>query len=347
MPLPNHVAIIAAAGSGKTQRIVTDALDAVADGKRVLVTTYTVENRNQIERRICELAGVVPPQLEIMTWFSFIINELCRPYQLGFIGDIGVVRSLDFHGKPNRFMKKTSTAYYLNGSGDVYKDRASALALACNDASGGLVLRRLEAIYSMIFIDEMQDLSGHDFDLLDALLTSNVRLYLVGDPRQSLYFTDQSNKNAKYKGPRFVSWLDERATLCDVETLTTSYRCSQPILDWADNLFPEYPRTTSLQADADPSHGVSLLKREDVAAYIADHGTEVTILRRQKNTDTMGLPAINIGVAKGSTYSHVVLFGSGPMMKYALGQLALADFKERSRLYVAVTRARYTVAIVV
>lgn len=50
MPSPDHVAVIAAAGSGKTQRIVSAALDAVAAGRRVLVTTYTVENRNQIER---------------------------------------------------------------------------------------------------------------------------------------------------------------------------------------------------------------------------------------------------------------------------------------------------------
>lgn len=209
------------------------------------------------------------------------------------------------------------------------------------------MVQRLEAIYSMILIDEMQDLSGHDFDLLDTLLQSNISLYLVGDPRQSLYFTDHSSKNAKYKGPRFVSWLDERAKLCALETLTTSHRCSQPILDWADALFPEYPKTTSLRQDAHSSHGVFIISRSQVLAYIAERGDEVTILRRQKNTDTMGLPAINIGVSKGSTYPHVLLFGSGPMTKYVQGDLALEDFKERSRLYVAVTRARYTVAIVV
>lgn len=346
MTSPRHSATIASAGSGKTQRIIDRALAAAAKGDRVLITTYTIENRNQIERRISAAVGAIPLNIDILTWYRFVINELCRPYQLSLLGEIGVVGSLNFDGEPFKYAKKTERSFYLDRNNDVYRNRASALALACNDASQGAVINRLAEIYSIIFIDEMQDLAGHDFDLLDVLLKSGIDLHLVGDPRQALYFTDDSIKNKKYKGPEFVSWLKERSDLCELEWLTASHRCCQAILDWADQLFPEYEPSTSLHTEARDADGVFTLPKSKVLAYVAER-PDVTILRQQKNTDTLGLPAINVGVSKGCTYSHVVLFGSGPMRAYAEGKLALEDLKQRSRLYVAVTRARYSVAIVV
>ncbi len=347
MTSPRHTAVIGAAGSGKTQQIIDRALAAAAQGRRVLITTYTIENRAQLERRIAAAAGTVPAEIDILTWYRFVINELCHPYQLAFLGKVGVVGSLNFGGEPFRYAKKTERQYYLDAHGDVYKDRASALALQCNEASAGQVVARLSSIYSGIFIDEMQDLAGHDFDLLDALLQSSVNLYLVGDPRQALYFTDDSLKNKKYKGPQFVSWLEERSSFCWLEWLTESHRCSQPILDWADQLFPEYEQSVSTHEVTHPGDGVFTLARDKVHSYLAEFGHEVTILRQQKNTDTMGLPAINIGVSKGSTYARVLLFGSGPMVKFVLGEIPLDQLKQRNRLYVAVTRARRSVAIVV
>lgn len=47
------------------------------------------------------------------------------------------------------------------------------------------------------------------------------------------------------------------------------------------------------------------------------------MLHYQKNTDTLGLSATNIGIAKGSTYSHVILFGSKPVQRYAWGDMPL------------------------
>jgi DNA helicase-2/ATP-dependent DNA helicase PcrA len=313
--------------------------------RRVLITTYTIENRNQIERRIGAAAGAVPANIDILTWYRFVINELCHPYQLSFMGAIGVLGALNFGGTPSRYAKKTEPRFYIDASGDIYRNRLSALALVCNAKSGGKVLDRLASIYSEIFIDEMQDLAGHDFDLLDTMLGSPIDLHLVGDPRQALYFTDDSMKNKKYKGPQFVAWLEERADVCELEWMTHSHRCCQAILDWADQLFPEYEPSSSLRPESHDGDGVRVLPRTEVLEYVASH-EDVTVLRQQKNTDTMGLSAVNIGVSKGSTYSHVVLFGSGPMTKYAKGELAVEELKQRSRLYVAVTRARFGVAIV-
>lgn len=349
MTSPRHTATIGAAGSGKTQRLIDRALAAAADGKRVLITTYTIENRNQIERRVATACGAVSRNLDIITWYRFLINELCHPYQAAFLGQIGVVGSLYFENAPwEKFAEKTQPSYYLTKQGDVYKDRASALALVCNEYSGGKVMERLASIYSEIYIDEMQDLAGHDFDLLDLLMASPPTVHLVGDPRQALYFTDDSNKNKKYKGGSFVAWLKKRAAIVQIEWLNESHRCCQPILDWADALFEGYEPTTSLHAESQDGDGVHLLTRLQLAGYLEAHGAEITVLRRDKRNDTMGLSAINIGVSKGATYERVVLFGSKPMIRVASGKLSPDKLSpiERNRLYVAVTRARRSVVIV-
>lgn len=210
MTSPRRSATIACAGSGKTHRLVEGALAAAESGERVLITTFTIENRNEIARRVSAEVGAIPPNVDIDTWYRFVINELIRPYQLSLLGEIGIVGSLNFDGKPFKYAKKTERRFFLDSHGDVYRDRVAALAVECNRASEGAVLDRLASIYAGIYIDEMQDLAGHDFDLLDLLLTTPVDLYLVGDPRQALYFTDDSLKNKKYKGPGFVKWLEER-----------------------------------------------------------------------------------------------------------------------------------------
>ena len=65
----HKVAILAAAGSRKTEHIVDAAL-AVSHG-RVLITTYTTENQQHIVRRIEQRVGVVPPHITVMGWFAF------------------------------------------------------------------------------------------------------------------------------------------------------------------------------------------------------------------------------------------------------------------------------------
>ena len=76
----NNLAILAAAGSRKTEYIVDSAL-AITDG-RVLITTYTNENQNQIIRRIEQKAGACPPHIQVMGWFSFLIAQCAKPYRL-------------------------------------------------------------------------------------------------------------------------------------------------------------------------------------------------------------------------------------------------------------------------
>lgn len=70
------------------------------------------------------------------------------------------------------------------------------------------------------------------------------------------------------------------------------------------------------------------------------------ILRWNKRSKTLGYKAINIGVAKGRAYERVLIFPTNPMKNY-LKTKDLSKGGDITKFYVAVTRAKFSVAFVV
>ena len=54
----------------------------------------------------------------------------------------------------------------------------------------------------------------------------------------------------------------------------------------------------------------------------------------------------NIGVSKGATYNHVIILCTDPFKKFVKDGTIPTSEKTKSELYVAITRARYSVAFV-
>ena len=77
--MSTHKVIIAAAGSGKTTHIIREALEN-PDAK-ILITTYTIENTEEIKSKFRELNGYVPSNITILPWYSFVLQHLISPYQ--------------------------------------------------------------------------------------------------------------------------------------------------------------------------------------------------------------------------------------------------------------------------
>jgi DNA helicase-2/ATP-dependent DNA helicase PcrA len=73
--------IIAAAGSGKTTYLVKEALK-IKD-KNILITTYTDANEEEIKKTFIFENGVIPNNVTIQTWYSFMIQHGVKPYQGG------------------------------------------------------------------------------------------------------------------------------------------------------------------------------------------------------------------------------------------------------------------------
>lgn len=92
----NNLAILAAAGSHKTQHIVDCVLADTS--QRILVTTYTTENMQQLVNRISAGTGVLPKHVTVLTWFTFLLNQCARPYQSAVLGEVGYLRGLNFVG---------------------------------------------------------------------------------------------------------------------------------------------------------------------------------------------------------------------------------------------------------
>ncbi|MBI4129087.1 ATP-dependent helicase, partial [Candidatus Peregrinibacteria bacterium] len=96
------------------------------------------------------------------------------------------------------------------------------------------LLQSLQERYQYILVDEFQDTNGAQCRLINLLTTYQTldhepNLFVVGDDDQAIY---------RFQGANLLNLLQfrERFPRAPVIVLTTSYRCSQPILDAAGSL---------------------------------------------------------------------------------------------------------------
>jgi DNA helicase-2/ATP-dependent DNA helicase PcrA len=355
MPSNKNQIIVASAGSRKTTSIVEQALSL--PGQLILVTTYTNENLAHLRSEFVKRAGVVPTNVLLMTWFSFLLQETVRPYQ-NFLVDPGRVRTVHFEQKEAprpgdrhrpiiRYYPKTDPRhYYLTSSLDIYSDRVAEFAVHCDDTSGGMVVARLTKMLDHIFIDEMQDLTCYDLELLEKLFRSRIAVTAVGDPRQATLMTSRGAKNKKYRRGGITEWIDgkEKTGLVQVEHRIECWRSNQTICSFADRLYPDLPKSISRNTELTEHDGVFAITTEDAQGYFKKY--EPLVLRFWKKTNTLGLPACNIKTMKGSTADRVLVFPTTGMRKFLL-TFDPSQAGDVATLYVAITRARYSVAFVV
>ena len=344
MPSANRI-ILASAGSGKTTTIVSEAV--LARGVRSALVTYTNNSEAELRIKANEICGCVPPHLRTATWFGFLLQHLVRPYQRAAYA--GRVRGLAFvNGMSARWTKEADTQrHYFGRPGDIYVDKVSKFACKLIRETGGKPVERLAQIVDRIYVDEAQDLAGYDLDLIEHLLDSDIEVVLVGDHRQATFKTNQSGKNRRFGKQRiidkFAAWkVGGRAR---IEIHNHSYRCVQEICDAGDRLFPDVPGTTSRNHVRTSHDGMFLVRQRDVGAYVQRFSPQTLRYSRRKKS-VPGIP-YNFGEAKGMTFERVLIFPHKPLETYCLtGKLEDAG-KELPKIYVAMTRARQSVGIVV
>ena len=341
----NNKVLISAAGSGKTTYLVDHALKQ--EQKKILILTYTIDNLKQIKKKIIKKSGVIPSNITVKSWFSFLLTGCARPYQ-NFLYDKKRIKSIHFAmGKSTRYIKRSNIEkYYFKAGEYIYTDKISDFICRCNEESGNLVIDRLESMYDYIYIDEVQDLAGYDFDLLDLFFSSNLNLVLVGDNRQATYFTNNSPKYKKFKGKNildlFKDW--EEKDKCTIEYRTECYRCNQTICDLADSLYPKMENTMSENHKITGHDGLFFIKKKDMDKYINEYSPQ--LLRYDRRTKLPGTNVINFGESKGLTFDRVLIVPNGKIKEF----LKTGDYKHveksKAKLYVAITRAKYSVTFV-
>jgi DNA helicase-2/ATP-dependent DNA helicase PcrA len=336
--------IISAAGGGKTTRIVNSALACSAE--RSVLLTYTDNNIGELKRRFYELNSAIPGHVEVWSWYTFLLREMARPYQKTlFTGRIAGIFWIE--GRSETFADATQIdRYYFHDSQRIYSDKLARFVCECDKASGGAVIKRLEQRFDRLYIDEIQDMAGWDIELIELLLKSEIKVTLVGDHRQATFRTNNAAKNSGYGGVKIIHKFREwdRAKLCGLTYEVETHRCNQQIADVADGLFPQEPKTKSMNKKITGHDGVFVVPSADVAAYVEKYHPHV--LRLDVKTDCHGYAAMNFGESKGLTFERVLIFPHKLGRKWlSTGKLTHVE-KSAEKMYVGISRARYSVAFV-
>ena len=347
MPLANRI-IVASAGSGKTTRIVRDA--AKTEGERSALITYTINNTSELRGKAHELFGMVPTNMTVATWYSFLLHHFVRPYQTFLyeprIGDVAMTDGRSAKFAPTRDIKR----HYFLREGCIYLDKISKFACTVIEASDGAPLRRIEQIFDHIFVDEIQDLAAWDLDLMEHMLRSEIAITMVGDIRQATYRTNPQAKHPRYAGPKiigkFKEWCKETDT--EMELQAFSHRCVQDICTFADAFYPDLPQAESCNKCITGHDGVFAVRASHVEVYMEHFNPQP--LRLQKTSAVLPGCPINYGAAKGMAFDRVLIFPHRKLLDVLktndVTKLGLSD-ETRAKVYVGITRARQSVGFVV
>ncbi len=336
--------ILASAGSGKTTTIVGEA--GGSDEVRSYLVTYTNNGRAELSDKAYAMFGSIPPQVRISTWYSFILEHFVRPYQAHL--HTTRVATINFkRGQSTRFIRRGQPAYSFSSPERLRLDKVTDFVCLLIEQTKGLPIERFLGICDHLYIDEAQDLSGYDLELIEYLLKAGLRITLIGDCRQATYTTNDSLKNKAFTGAKIVKKFEvwEKAGYLEILHQAHSYRCIQAICDFADAFHPEFVNTESRNKNETGHDGLFAIRESAVETYRKIYNPQT--LRYSKATTNVAGAPLNFGAVKGMTFERTLIYPHGPLKKYlSSGDLRHAG-KEMAKLYVAVTRARQSVAFVV
>lgn len=352
----NNKLTIAAAGSGKTTYLVEEALKQ-KEGK-ILITTYTQANEAEIRKKIIEKNKCIPQNVVVQTWFSFLLKHGVRPFQgvlfenkingLILMNGQSGIRYYKTGGNPVYYREdREFEQHYFSKGLKIYSDKLSKFVFRCNEKTNGSVIDRISRIYSHIFIDEVQDLAGYDLELLKLFFDCPSSIQLVGDPRQGTYSTNSAPKNKQFRQANIVNFFTDRIDnlIKDESSLLVNYRCNEQICDLSNKLFPNFQATTSGNKEETEHSGVFLIKEEDIDNYL-EKFKPIQLHHNKKTTVNESYRVMNFGEAKGLSFDRVLIYPTDPFIRWLKDNKSELKETSRSKLYVAITRARHSVAIV-
>lgn len=348
-----HQFIHACAGSGKTETIVKRCADVDNQKSRIAIT-LTLSGQDELEQRLrssCRLSNVP----KVMGWYEFLLTHIIKPYlPLKFPGQ--VITGFYFpKGKQEDgryYASKMDPKRYFLPDGRVHKDYVEELAFEIIHEAKGKVEFRLGRIFDEIIIDEAQDISRAGLSVLEKFLYSReFDLFIVGDSRQSLIDSSlRSKENKKADRLGLVKWYEkfENQGLLKIENLSYTYRFNQEIAAFSDSIFEKafgFDPTESRFKTRSGHDGIFLVDCEDREAYL-EIFSPINLRHNKKSwADLEKIEFQNFGASKGRTFDRVAIFATKPIQDFINKGQYLKD-KSACGFYVAVTRARYSVAIV-
>jgi DNA helicase-2/ATP-dependent DNA helicase PcrA len=338
---------LAVAGSRKTQSIV-DACASSSVSRRLLVLGYPQASQSELEGRI-KKAAPFRSNVDVCGWYAFLLRHFVRPYlPLKYPGHR--LTGFNFDGEPAAGFYASGAPRFLDTEDRAYRLHLSKLAMDVCEASQGAVIDRLEHIYHGIYIDEAQDLCGWDLDIVEMLFKSAIDIKLVGDMRQALLATNvRDRRHKRFRCEKVSKWfrLQEQAGLLKIVERLGTYRSNQIIASFSDSIFTSscgYGATVS-HATSDTGHdGIYAVQPAHVPAYRETF--DPLCLRQSANSGRdFDLPFSTFGTAKGLTVDRVLIYPTANIRTF-LSNGAPLEGKSACGLYIAVTRAKHSVAFI-
>lgn len=356
---------IACAGAGKTTRIVKESIALTEAGIKVLIITYTRSNQNELLEKFEELGGRHKALFVVKGWYSFILEDVVRPYQQCIFPkriDGIYLNSSNPHmregrnifGRGEKVNGKYNPKHYLTSKNQAHTEFIAKLACRIIKTSKVDISERIGAIYGRIYLDEIQDFAGWDFDLIKLLTKSKeLEIHAVGDFRQTIYHTSSKPKKPTSSAEKRTEYIKMGFK---IEEMSNCWRSVASVCAFADTVHADegYTATISkVDTTENATHtGIHYVATQDIEQYIKQYNP--LILRHSANSGKELDKYENLmtfGESKGKTTEHVLIHPTDPFVKFLKGHAkpfgGSATATSQNKLYVAITRARYSVAFIV
>ncbi|WP_282088256.1 DNA helicase UvrD [Aquimarina algiphila] len=322
--------VLAVAGSGKT-RCIIEELDP---NKRTLILTYTIANHQNILDRIISKFGYLPQSFHVRKYVSFLYGFCYQP----FLQDALETKGLIFDRAPrygNGLRRWVSIGGYL------YNNRIFQLIL--NRVGGHELITRLNRFYDQVYVDEVQDFAGHDFDFIELLNEFNGNVLCVGDYYQHTFDTStDGNKNGRLHSTyqEFVRRFTSAGYEVDTESLNHSWRCSPTVCRAVNNLGIEI--SSNKQNDSE----VIRVTSENEVREIIENNSIIKLFR--ECSSNFEIRSMNWAVSKGIDHFKdvCVVLNNGTRDLWNNQDLENMNHRTKCKLYVAMTRANRNLFIV-
>lgn len=320
--------ILAVAGSGKTTFLI-NTLDL---GKRFLIVTYTDNNVAHIRRCIINRFGYMPGNISLMSYFQFLIHVCYRPFLKDKVSARGITWSI-----PDGWTRfKKNRQHYMTSQGFLYHNRISKLCI--EEGCVGLIKTRIEKFYDYFMIDEVQDLGGHDFNLISSIIPTAIDCLFVGDFFQHTFDTsvDGNVNSGLYKDLKKYKriWTKLGVTV-DETTLSNSHRCTSAIC----NFVSQNLQINIASHKQDNSNIILIDNQIDADSLFNDESKVKLFFKEARKYQCY---AENWGKSKGldSFQDVCVVLNETTLNAYVGNNLHQLKPATLNKLYVACTRAK-------
>ena len=320
--------IFAVAGSGKTKHII----DALNLDKRSLIVTYTNNNLRTLRRRILGKFGYFPDNIFVYSYFTFLYSFCYRP----FLSQKFKTRGINYEPNPNKGLRLTDPRYYFDGYGRIYGNRLAKIL----DVQGvlGDINSRLSKYFDTLFIDEIQDLAGHDFNLLKGISKASLNIIAVGDFFQHTFDTSRDgnvNSSLHDDYEAYKEKFKDMGFSVDTESLTASRRCSPKICD-----FISKDVGVEMSSARNDNTNIYLVEKQEQADEIFHNRYIVKLFYREHYK--YECYSRNWGECKGEDgHGDVcVVLNKTTLDKFRKNKLSELPTQTKNKLYVACSRAR-------